>query len=262
MYGDLGHEEHVLDLTNFDGEDDTRLPGETQLSHRLRKEGKLRRAKTRKSQGAILAKLELDTRAVETRSQPTQSPFTSKHPPPGFRSSTPPRELVHSPTASAGLRSPAPNDPLRPSSPMDGPFSPLSPRPNSFLYADPGETSRTASPTPSTNTDAFTVHDSEAYHSHRPTRHSRTQSKFGMDDAEAEDVPIVAERARPGRAKIDRIVADEAGRSRGAMVVACCGPTSLNAMVRKSVATQIDPARILRGDMRASIALVSEDFEW
>ena len=44
--------------------------------------------------------------------------------------------------------------------------------------------------------------------------------------------------------------------------LAGCGPTGLNAMVRKAVAAQIDPARIRLGDMRGSIALVAEDFEY
>ena len=215
MYGGLGHEEHVLDLTNFDGEDDTRLPGETQLSRRLRKEGKLRRARTRKSQSVLLAKHELDQRATDARlsSHIPQGPFTSRYP--RSESSTSP------PAVSTGLRNPSP---LNPSSPVDPPFSSLSPdvpKRHSFLYADPGETSRSVSPAPSALSGTFTVRDSDAYYAERPTRHARTQSKFGLDDVEAEDVPIVAERARPGRAKIDRIIADEAGRSRGAMVVAC-----------------------------------------
>ena len=29
--GELGHEEHVLDLTNWEGDDDTHLPGEAQF---------------------------------------------------------------------------------------------------------------------------------------------------------------------------------------------------------------------------------------
>ena len=41
-----------------------------------------------------------------------------------------------------------------------------------------------------------------------------------------------------------------------------CGPTSLNAMVRKTIAAQINPSRIRRGDMRGMIALVSEEFEY
>ncbi len=59
----LGHEEHVLDYTNFDGDDDEPLPGETHLSRKLKKEGKLRRAKTKKTLKARLAKKALDVRS-------------------------------------------------------------------------------------------------------------------------------------------------------------------------------------------------------
>ena len=45
----LGHETHVLDYTNFDGDNDEPLPGENQLSRKLKKESKLRRAKTRRT---------------------------------------------------------------------------------------------------------------------------------------------------------------------------------------------------------------------
>ena len=41
--GELGHEEHVLDLTNFEGDDDTAMPGETQFNQSVKREGKLRR---------------------------------------------------------------------------------------------------------------------------------------------------------------------------------------------------------------------------
>ena len=37
-----------------------------------------------------------------------------------------------------------------------------------------------------------------------------------------------------------------------------CGPTSLNVLVRKLVAAQIDPAKIRKGDMRGQISLISE----
>jgi hypothetical protein len=54
IINETGHDEHILDLTNFNGEDDTRVPGEIKLSMSLRREGKMRRAKTRKAaaQGA------------------------------------------------------------------------------------------------------------------------------------------------------------------------------------------------------------------
>ena len=100
-----------------------------------------------------------------------------------------------------------------------------------------------------------------------------------LDDGELADISLLAERARPGRPKFDIILADEVEMSKGALIVGCtyllltlslvtyyfnsgCGPTGLNAMVRKTVAAQIDPERIRQGDMRGSIALVAEDFEY
>lgn len=106
---------------------------------------------------------------------------------------------------------------------------------------------------------------------------------FEMGEQEAIDANVVSEHARPGKPKLDKVIADEVQASKGAIVVACqstlfssgclheadglpfvlgCGPTSLNAMVRKIVAAQIDPGRIRRGDMRGSITLVSEEFDY
>jgi hypothetical protein len=39
-----------------------------------------------------------------------------------------------------------------------------------------------------------------------------------------------------------------------------CGPTTLNAVVRKAVAAQIDPSRMRQGDKSGSIDLVVEEF--
>ena len=41
-----------------------------------------------------------------------------------------------------------------------------------------------------------------------------------------------------------------------------CGPASLNALVRKAIAKQINPARIRAGDMRGSIALIADEFQY
>ena len=41
-----------------------------------------------------------------------------------------------------------------------------------------------------------------------------------------------------------------------------CGPTSLNAVMRKVIAAQIDPNRIRKGDRCSSIEFVAEDFEY
>ena len=217
MYGELGHEEHELDLTNFDGEDDTRLPDETQLSYRLRKEGKLRRAKTRKSQSGSLSKLlELEHRTEQTRSSP-QSQQRSLMPiyersashmlSPGKISQSLSPENPHSPL---------PEEPLSlwsPASNLPSPVSPHTHPPQSFLYAESAYGSKESS-----KSDFFRPHDSKG--GPNPFTFSKLAT-FAMDEAEAEDMSIVAERARPGKAIIDRIVAYEAGLSRGAMVVAC-----------------------------------------
>ena len=41
-----------------------------------------------------------------------------------------------------------------------------------------------------------------------------------------------------------------------------CGPTSLNALMRKVVAAKIDPKRIMKGDMRGYIDFMCEDFDY
>jgi hypothetical protein len=98
---------------------------------------------------------------------------------------------------------------------------------------------------------------------------------------ETEDAPAllaISEIARSGKPRLDSILAVEVERSRGALGVACksfvniqspsetilsgCGPTSLNALVRKLVAAKIDPARVRAGDLRGSITFISEDFDY
>ena len=49
----------------------------------------------------------------------------------------------------------------------------------------------------------------------------REQLRLNLDEQEAEDVGIVAEHARPGKPKLERILADEVERAKGALAVAC-----------------------------------------
>lgn len=72
---ELGHEEHVLDLTNFDGDDDTAIPGELQLNVRVKKEGKKRRSYKRKLTAARASKMEKEKRNPGVY-QSTPSPST------------------------------------------------------------------------------------------------------------------------------------------------------------------------------------------
>jgi len=90
-----------------------------------------------------------------------------------------------------------------------------------------------------------------------------TPMDYGFaDDDDIEDLKFVSELARPGKPKLDRILGDEVENSSGATAVGCCGPTSLDALVRKVVAAHINPARVRDGDPRGNITLISEDFEW
>jgi hypothetical protein len=86
--------------------------------------------------------------------------------------------------------------------------------------------------------------------------------RLEIDEMELHDVSVVSEHTRAGRPKLDRILADEVETANGSVMVTCCGPTPLNALVRKAIAAQINPARIRRGDMRGMISLVADEFNY
>ena len=56
---------------------------------------------------------------------------------------------------------------------------------------------------------------------HGDVEAAREQLRLDLDEQEVEDVGIVAEHARPGKPKLDRILADEVERAKGALAVAC-----------------------------------------
>lgn len=324
--GELGHEEHVLDLTNWEGDDDTHLPGEAQFHLSIKKEGRWRRVFSRRhssgaprkeklvpslsqadSEGALAS--QSTVQLVKKRDPAVQPPpIITNLPPPlrpsvdrasGSRSSMDTATLRQSqstegrPDSYASLKTPNSAMPL-----LDSARSPLSSMPSSSISSTSLGRKRfsqlshiseqdSAFHTPRslsrlsqwTDTDTFA-----ALVPHGEVESVREQLKLDLDEREAEDVGIMAERARPGKPKFDRILADEADRSRGAIAVACkslfkpswhghgahwmlsrfagCGPTSLDAVMRKVVAAQIDPQKVRRGDMRGSIALFSEEFSY
>ena len=56
-----------MDYTNFDGDDDTPMPGENRLSRRIIKESKVRRELSRRRESAVRAKRELEERVGRRR---------------------------------------------------------------------------------------------------------------------------------------------------------------------------------------------------
>lgn len=185
MYGTSDHEQHILDLTNFDGEDDTQLPSERQLSRRLREEGHFRREQSRLSG--------LPAFSRDSIHEKRMSGFLySKHSETAHRPSNLRTSLAVNGSQSAVT---LPEDTF----PGESPFSPLSAGSSTNLV-------RTTS-----------ASDRNFLKSQDPRRHTR----FDMDEVEAEDVPLVSELARPGRADISRIIAEESARSHKSMIVTC-----------------------------------------
>lgn len=85
---------------------------------------------------------------------------------------------------------------------------------------------------------------------------------FNLSAQEREDMGYIAALARSGRPRLDKILTSEVDRSSGAIAVACCGPSSLDAVVRKLVSSQIDPSRVKKGDQRGFITFYNEEFSF
>ncbi|KZT42042.1 hypothetical protein SISSUDRAFT_1058911 [Sistotremastrum suecicum HHB10207 ss-3] len=194
-------ESHPLDLTNFDGDDDSRLPGEATLSYNVKREGKKRRTQSRHFKAGQLPGLSTKPNA------PGPSPQGGK-----FDRHTPPSSpLSETSWLSRGLANP--------------------------------------------------LHDAESARSLLTSETELPVQVLEMDPEEASAMKFVSELAQSGRPRLARILADETEKARGPVAVACCGPTSLNALVRRIVANQVNPGRIAKGDMRGSVSLFSEEFE-
>ncbi|KAG0707711.1 ferric reductase like transmembrane component-domain-containing protein [Suillus ampliporus] len=252
----LAHESRILELTNFDGDNDTAMPGERSLSRKLKKESTVRRARSRKVATALAKKEPTGRpnnfgRAADRASDVLRKDYFRY---PQFRKGG---GLIYQRNTSFA--------------------SPIS------MYGDSPTRGRQSTYPESTfshdgrstvvrgGTSIYSTNSWEAKSDAGSSRGLLSSSapdgsldsiQFDISEEEAQDINVVAEYARPGKPKLERILADEVEQSKGSVVVACCGPTSLNAMVRKIIAAQIDPARVRRGDMRGSITLVSEEFEY
>lgn len=224
-YGELGHEEHVLDYTNFDGDDDSIMPGEEQLNLSVRKEGKWRRSYVRRTIHDEFGSRPASTiKGFEPTAPVATSGIRLVHPqrPSNLRAITedigqglasPNHELIMTPntltpTSATGLLThtfPPPPSPLH--SVMHSPISPL---PEGTTPSRP--LSMQSSMTQLTN---WSNHSIAALVS------GSENVRLELCETELADISVVAERARPGRPKLDRILADEVERSKGAVVVGC-----------------------------------------
>ena len=213
--GELGHEEHRLDLTNFDGETDERLPGESSLNRTLRKEGTVRRALTRKkTRLARKGRFSMEGRPVSESRRRTDS-LTSNAETSALLD--PPLPTPRIPLGPREVTSARRQLPHKPSSLSLVPSIPL----------DDWETSGPRDPFRDGSLD-WDQKSVASGHSKAPSLQPLIREASSKDGVELElngqelrDVSVIAEFARPGRPKIDAILEDEARRTNGRVVVAC-----------------------------------------
>jgi len=86
--------------------------------------------------------------------------------------------------------------------------------------------------------------------------------QLDVSEQDQDDLDVIAELARPGHPLLDKILDQEIARSQGKTIVACCGPTSMNTIVRRLVSSRINLAKIIKGDSRGQVSLVCEDFSY
>ncbi|CAD6919180.1 unnamed protein product [Tilletia controversa] len=88
------------------------------------------------------------------------------------------------------------------------------------------------------------------------------ETAIDLDEQEDEDMRVVAELARPGHPKLDKIVGEECEHSLGRVMISSCGPASLGTVLRSIATKRMDPEKVKRGDLRGQVNVVTESFDW
>lgn len=91
---------------------------------------------------------------------------------------------------------------------------------------------------------------------------SAGDAPIDVDETEMADIGVVAELARSGYPKLDRIIREESQRASSRVLVSACGPSSLANLIRSIVSKQIDLSSIRKGQLNAHINVATESYEW
>ncbi|KIR56701.1 ferric-chelate reductase [Cryptococcus gattii Ru294] len=308
----------VIDLTNYEDEEDVNDPAENRLSNKLEQQGKLRRARSRK-----IAKRKSAAKLPRTPSYPPSrfqsmysydnpeesyapinlgyghSPASSLYDP--FQESRIPTvhsSIAMSPSASQSMLVHSASQSMLSNStslsmlPTSPPFNP---------QHDKRQSIRSVPDSTNTGNDPFVAGSSQEHGSssvghstltdetqgaypgdpfrdiqNALSRTSRTQSMvllensgadpnedagLWIDEADYAAMCIMSEMARAGKPKLSAVLEEEIEIALGSLIVATCGPVTLNTVVRNLVSKSISPSRIHRGDKRGHIIVYSEDYE-
>ena len=221
----------VTDMILFEGEEgEPPTAADEVISKSVKKEGKLRRALSRKKKGM---------------SSESAQHLTASSPQPSNRGARP-----------SNLYSEDEGDDGHMYPPPAGRFAADSRRGSAHSYTHHLDepTSGSATPTPygrrGSTPGLPLLHDAEALGS------------LDMSATDKEDLDIIAELARGGKPDLPAILDAEIERSQGSVAVGCCGPKTLNDHVRALVAKRISPSRIAKGDTRGNVELIAEEFSF
>ena len=221
MNGELGHEEHPLDLTNFDGDNDDRVRGESTLNRALRKEGTIRRALTRKKKESRRTKRpsgpKLDSKGLPdlpTLPEEAGQPELSLPIGPIY-----PLEDPAPPSGDAPERHRAALKPLRLS--VQPVFPPVSRVPSSIELDNSGYGGGYMEGSQHLKRMSTISLISQASSRQALMREAVEEPQLELGEQEMQDISVVAEFARPGRPKVDLVLRDEVGMAGGRVVVAC-----------------------------------------
>ena len=246
------------DLTQFEGEaDETLNDMEMEINDRIRKEGRLRRAHTRKvtTKRKGGAGIGANGKAGAKQSYALAS-----------------QRAVYEGWASAGRDAPMADLNESVGSPVHSQHNLLAP-PRTVGAGEPGSFSGTSSPWSRPGTpDSFGHFTPQAQsQGHSDVAHSAAHLvpadptdnavPIDLDEQEDQDMRVLAELARTGHPKLDRIIREEAEISKGSTLVTSCGPNSLAVVIRSIVTSVIDPARVRKGDMRGMVDVVTESYD-
>ncbi|EKC98915.1 hypothetical protein A1Q2_06669 [Trichosporon asahii var. asahii CBS 8904] len=220
---------NIRDLTQFDSEDDVHDHAQNDFSRHIQKEGKLRRAKTR--------------RAMKARESigGGYNGFAVHHGEhAGYDQGYDMSQMRAAPPGGAGgdddlgLYPPQPlASPIRANSPYGSPSAPAK---------------------------ACMRQDARVLYTLGP-EFSPAGGTLWIDEADYAATSILSESARGGRPKLAALLEEELDKAQGAMVVTTCGPSKLNTVVSNLVSRAIKPGRIRQGDRRGHVVFYSEDFE-
>ncbi|WVO24711.1 uncharacterized protein IAS62_006081 [Cryptococcus decagattii] len=308
----------VIDLTNYEDEEDVNDPAENRLSNKLEQQGKLRRARSRK-----IAKRKSAAKLPRTPSYPPsrfQSVYSYDNPEesyapinPGYghspasslydpfqesRIPTVHSSIAMSPSASQSMLVHSASQSMLSNSTS---FSMLPTSPPYNPHHDNRQSIRSVPDSTNTANDPFVAGSSQEHGSSSVghstltdetqgaypgdpfrdmqtalSRASRTQSMvllensgadpkedagLWIDEADYAAMCIMSEMARAGKPKLSAVLEEEIEIALGSLIVATCGPVTLNTVVRNLVSKSISPSRIHRGDKRGHIVVYSEDYE-